>query len=67
MALSNKDQQILEHIIKYCEQIAITIQRLKITQESLQKDFLLYKNYTRKFISMLKHKKGPRVSSSLFY
>lgn len=40
MALSNKDQQILEHIIKYCNQIALTVQRLKITQESLQKDFL---------------------------
>ncbi|WP_294160358.1 DUF86 domain-containing protein [uncultured Selenomonas sp.] len=37
---SNRDFQVLQHMYNYCRQILMTKERLKMTEASLQEDFL---------------------------
>lgn len=41
MALSNKDVQILQHMIKYCQQIKSTMLYFRITKDLLDNSFMI--------------------------
>ena len=40
MTIPNKDEQVLQHIVRYCNQVELTILKLKIDKSAFEKNFL---------------------------